>query len=178
LHKKSNIKGQRFGRLTTLKLVGKSKWGHYVWECQCDCGNIVNVISKSLNSGETKSCGCLRKYKSKINIKKLHINQQGKNNPSYNPNLTNEDRVNSRHIPGYKKWRQCVYERDNYTCQCCGDNKGGNLVAHHLESYNNNKDLRTTIGNGVTLCETCHKDFHHQYGYGDNTKEQFKCYIV
>jgi 5-methylcytosine-specific restriction endonuclease McrA len=28
-------------------------------------------------------------------------------------------------------WRNEVYKRDNYTCQKCGDNTGGNLEAHH-----------------------------------------------
>lgn len=28
--------------------------------------------------------------------------------------------------------------------------------------------------NGVCLCEKCHKEFHHIYGYRDNTKEQFE----
>lgn len=29
------------------------------WLCQCDCGNIVEVLGYSLKSGHTKSCGCL-----------------------------------------------------------------------------------------------------------------------
>lgn len=29
------------------------------WLCQCDCGNIVEVLGYSLKSGYTKSCGCL-----------------------------------------------------------------------------------------------------------------------
>ncbi len=53
------------------------------------------------------------------------------------------------------------------------DNSGGNLVAHHIESYNSNKDLRTTLENGITLCVDCHDKFHHIYGRGNNTREQF-----
>ncbi len=40
-----------------------------------------------------------------------------------------------------------------------------------------NKELRTTLTNGITLCETCHKNFHHQYGYGNNTKKQFEKWL-
>ena len=55
--------GQRFGKLF---VVGKSdkKKGKYTgafWECKCDCGNVVIVPGSSLRSGETRSCGCLRK---------------------------------------------------------------------------------------------------------------------
>lgn len=103
-----------------------------------------------------------------------HIGKQcGKNHPNWNPNLTDEDRIQKRKYPEYKKWRESVYNRDNYVCQICKDNKGGNLNAHHLDGHNNNPDKRILLENGVTLCNECHKDFHHQYGYGNNTKKQF-----
>ena len=80
--------------------------------------------------------------------------------------------VKGRAIHGYRKWRLSVFKKDNFTCQKCGDDKGGNLNAHHIEAYNGNLDLRITIDNGITLCEDCHKCFHHQYGFGNNTKAQ------
>lgn len=110
----------------------------------------------------------------KRKISENHKNVSGKNNPAYNPNLTDNDRIDRRKIIGYKPWFQSVFKRDNYTCQICGDNKGGNLNAHHIESYNNNPTLRLELSNGITLCEDCHIEFHHQYGYGYNTEEQLK----
>ena len=54
--------GQRYGKLTTLKLVEKPEHlktpGKY-WLCQCDCGKQTVVIQQSLKNGHTKSCGCL-----------------------------------------------------------------------------------------------------------------------
>ena len=102
----------------------------------------------------------------------------GENNPNWNPNLTEEERIENRDYPEYKQWRKEVYERDNYTCQCCGDNKGGNLEAHHLNGYNWDKDNRTNIDNGITLCKECHKEFHKIYGKKNNTLEQFKEFIL
>lgn len=56
-----DLTGQRFGRLVAVKHIGFS-WGHALWACQCDCGNIVQVIRPSLcNYGNTRSCGCLHK---------------------------------------------------------------------------------------------------------------------
>ena len=157
-------------------------------------------ISKSsigkIHTEETKKkmskshIGIIFSDEHKLNISKSHIGMlgkrhseetklkqskrvSGKNNPNYNPNITDEERQMKRNYPEYKEWRKLVYERDYYTCQICGDNKGGNLIAHHLEGYNSNKELRTTLGNGITLCEECHGNFHHQYGKGNNTKEQF-----
>lgn len=101
----------------------------------------------------------------------------GKNNNRYNPNLTDKDRYNNRAYPDYIEWREAVYEKDNYKCQCCGDKKGGNLNAHHIESYRDNPELQTTIQNGIALCKKCHVNFHHQYGYGNNTKEHLEEYL-
>lgn len=98
--------------------------------------------------------------------------RMGKDNPRYNPNLTDEDRGNKRLIPGYYEWRSAVYKRDNYICQVC--NNKGYLNAHHIESYSSNKELRITLSNGITLCQKCHDDLHHQYGYNVTKKQLIK----
>ncbi len=36
----------------------------------------------------------------------------------------------------YKQWVLAVFKRDNYTCQECGDSKGGNLQSHHIKPFN------------------------------------------
>lgn len=98
----------------------------------------------------------------------------GAQNPNYDTEKTDEERELGRIIPGYKEWVRSVYERDKYTCQCCGDNRGHNLNAHHLDGYNWCKEKRLDISNGVTLCETCHIMFHRSYGFHDNTREQYE----
>ena len=90
---------------------------------------------------------------------------------------SDEEREKGRNIEGIQEWRKGVYKRDNYTCQKCGDNKGGNLVAHHLDGYHWDKEHRTDINNGATLCVCCHKSFHKTYGNHDNTKEQYEEWI-
>lgn len=101
----------------------------------------------------------------------------GEKNPNYNPNLTDKDRIKRRYVSGYKEWRTSVYERDNFICQKCNISKSGKLNAHHIESYNNNPELRIEVFNGITLCEDCHNDFHHQCGRGDNTRKQLKEFL-
>jgi endogenous inhibitor of DNA gyrase (YacG/DUF329 family) len=117
---------------------------------------------------------CSRKCKNEY----ITVLYSGENHPSYNPNLTDENRFDSRHYPEYIEWRRSVYERDDFTCQCCGDNKGGNLIAHHIYNYKEYKDIKTNIDNGITLCKTCHIDFHNTFGYRNNNEEQLKQYFI
>lgn len=49
--------GQKSGRLTVKKYIGKTKDGHSLWLCKCECGASCNVASNAL--GRTQSCGCL-----------------------------------------------------------------------------------------------------------------------
>jgi len=55
----ANIKGERFGRLVALEIVGREN-RVMVWRCQCDCGKTRDVAVVRLRSGKTRSCGCLR----------------------------------------------------------------------------------------------------------------------
>lgn len=87
----------------------------------------------------------------------------------------------------YDRWRSMVFERDGYTCQCCGaKSQAGTSVslrAHHLESFASNESLRFDVDNGVTLCDNCHdphrqNSFHSVYGTLNNTKDQYQEYIA
>ncbi|HDR0611642.1 hypothetical protein [Pasteurella multocida] len=48
----------KYGRLTLLEPMRRTRDKH---KCICDCGNILFVRLNSLKSGNTKSCGCLKK---------------------------------------------------------------------------------------------------------------------
>lgn len=56
-----NLAGERFGRLLILKRVGAASSGDVIWLCMCDCGNNTAATGFSIRSGDTRSCGCLRK---------------------------------------------------------------------------------------------------------------------
>lgn len=56
---RKDLTGQRFGRLTVLK-YSHSNNGR-LWQCQCDCGVIKDIVGYELLSGKTKSCGCLKR---------------------------------------------------------------------------------------------------------------------
>ena len=136
--------------------------------CSCtNCGKDIYLIPSIYSCTDIHFCSKDCKYSYN------RIRYKGENNPNYNPELSKLDRVRSRHIPGYKDWVLLVYTRDNFSCKCCGDSTSGNLIAHHLDGYNWDKENRLNVSNGVTLCTKCHREFHNSYGYGNNTKSQF-----
>ena len=57
-----DLTGKKFGRLTPKEYIKGGKW-----ICECECGNIIIVDTRNLNSGHTKSCGCLQKEKASQN---------------------------------------------------------------------------------------------------------------
>ena len=57
-----DISGQRFGKLVAVKCVSKPGDGLMKWLCKCDCGNTSVVTVRNLNSGHTRSCGCMCSY--------------------------------------------------------------------------------------------------------------------
>jgi len=61
-----DLSGKRFTRLIAHTLIKEAdKHGRLwaKWMCECDCGNKVKVLARSLKCGNTKSCGCLNKEK-------------------------------------------------------------------------------------------------------------------
>ena len=94
----------------------------------------------------------------------------------------NGENDNLRHHREYKNWRTTVYERDDYTCQCCGE-RGGKLNVHHINSFADYPDFRYDISNGITLCTKCHDatesgSFHNLYGTHGTTSSQLREYIL
>jgi hypothetical protein len=128
---------------------------------KCECGNIGYTIFGVYKNSKYKRCSkCVGKF------------NRGENHYLFNPNKTDEERLDERHYAEYYQWRLEVYKRDNFTCQICGQ-EHGNINAHHLNSYTDYPEQRLDIDNGATLCETCHILFHKIYTYYHNTKDQF-----
>lgn len=160
---RKNLIGVKFGRLLVIKFVSFGR--HRAnWDCLCDCGNKYVVSSTDLIRGKTKSCGCIKREKT------------GNKNHNYNPNLTDEERILQRKYKGYTDWRSAVFAKDKYTCQTCGS-VGGKIQAHHINNYSTYKELRITLGNGVTLCVRCHKEFHSLFGIKRTDSEDYYTFL-
>jgi len=90
-----------------------------------------------------------RKKMSKVHKDKKHLHPNWKGGKT--AKLTT-----LRHSLKYKLWREGVFERDDYTCQICGQ-RGGRLNADHIKMFAYYPKLRFELSNGRTLCESCHK---------------------
>ncbi len=81
----------------------------------------------------------------------------------------------------YHNWRKSVFDRDLYTCKCCGDRNGNGhavkLCAHHIKNWKDFPDERYDVNNGIALCESCHIKFHSIYGKKLNNDKQLKEFL-
>lgn len=96
---------------------------------------------------------------------------RGKNSPRWKGG-TSELSKRIKNSFKYKKWRETIFQRDNWTCQQCGKRGGIILHPHHKRSFasaleeNNIKILEDAlncealwnVNDGITLCRNCHKE--------------------
>ena len=67
------------------------------------------------------------------------------------------------------------YKRLHKVCEVTG--KTSKLVLHHKASVNSTPELACDKNNFVVVTDEIHKSFHKEYGYGDNTPEQWAEFI-
>lgn len=58
---RTNLIGQRFGRLVVVERSTERRGNLVLWSCRCDCGTLINVRGYCLTSGDTKSCNCSKR---------------------------------------------------------------------------------------------------------------------
>ena len=112
---------------------------------------------------------------SKAKKGKPHLNQRGENHPRWKGGLSSPNELFKKSLK-YKIWRNKVFTRDNWTCQKCKQRRSP-INAHHIHNFSQNHRLRISLNNGVTLCKTCHRDFHKKYGIKDNSYNQLQRFL-
>ena len=105
---KISLIGQKFNRLTVIKLLGK-KSGHNNYLCQCNCGNFTEALPTNFKSGKVKSCGCLRKEGSNLKhgLKKHYLYSKWTDIKSRCYSETNKNYKNygNRGIKIFPQWK-------------------------------------------------------------------------
>ena len=151
--KLQDLTGQKFGKLTVIERA-PNQGGRTAWLCKCDCGNEKIVISKSLKSGNTTSCGCYHKEVVSKQFSKDITNQR------FGKLIALEPTQERKH--GSVVWKcQCDCGNIHYTTaelllrgttQSCGctHSRGNALIASFLQNseYTFSKEYFVNI-NGI-----------------------------
>lgn len=157
-----NLTGKTFGYLKVISYSHKQGKRSY-FNCLCVCGNTLVVRSDGLKSGHTKSCGC------------YHEEKVSKENSFFWKGGITDYNEEQRKTPEYRKARYKTVKRDQCCKVCASKDK---LRVHHLSSFATDEKNRTNPNNLVTLCLTCHLDFHKKYGKTGNSYYQFVLYFL
>lgn len=80
--------------------------------------------------------------------------KSGKLHPSWKGGVTSED-YRLRRSRTNLRWKKQILERDNYSCQICGD-KETIMHTNHIKPWSIYPELRFELSNGRTLCRKCH----------------------
>jgi len=111
-------------------------------------------ISSSITGDKNPFYGKHHSKELKEKISKLSSSRTGDKSGRWKGGITPKY-LKIRHSKKYSNWRFSVFERDNFTCQICG-NKNIYLHADHIKPFAYFPKLRFDINNGRTLCIKCH----------------------
>ena len=85
--------------------------------------------------------------------KESRIKVSGENSHRWEGGKTTEH-AKIRNSFEMRVWKRKVLERDNFTCQVCGE-RGGELRADHIKPFSLYPELRLDLSNGRTICLEC-----------------------
>lgn len=173
IHRICPICGKEFDTYQKTQVYCSTECGNKGKECKVSlkcvqCGKEYSIPQSALKWSKERGCEhnfCSKKCRQSFCVKE--------NNPRWiqDRSLLKE---RNRDEPYLNDWRKKVFERDDYTCQMCGDrgSKGHKVIlnAHHIVKYSVNKELRFVVDNGITLCEKCHLK---TYGKEEKFEEMF-----
>jgi len=159
---------EKYGRLTIIKEVKGTRLRKFL--CKCECGNMKTIYLGHLLSGNTKSCGCLKKdrnvkvfTKHGLSKSRLYCVWSSMKDRCYRKKSNAYKNYGARGISVCDEWldfkpftewalsngyqEDLTIERINND----GDYKPGNCTFVHLEKQSKNRrGLHSILFNGVT----------------------------
>jgi hypothetical protein len=65
--------GKRFARLVGMRRAGRNKHGQTMWLWRCDCGEEAVRALYRVRTGDTQSCGCLRREYHALKVNRIKL---------------------------------------------------------------------------------------------------------
>lgn len=102
MHKRYELAGQVFGKLTVLQFAGMGDDYASKWLVRCECGNEKIVDGKNMVKGRTRSCGCRQGGRSGLHgaVKRTH--GQADKSPLYTCWINIRQRCNNPNNTDYR----------------------------------------------------------------------------
>lgn len=178
---KENLLNKKFSKLLVIEEIDNIS-NRTAWRCRCDCGNIKDIKSESLKSGDTKSCGCLNIQKRKERSYKLYSSLR-----KLSPTESTAKRIWKCHYNEISFNEFLVLSQQNcYYCDSIPNNKqnsanhdkksskfakdNGEFIYNGLDRLDNSKSH--TIDNLVPCCKWCN------YSKRERSVDDFKFWII
>lgn len=121
-----DVTDERFVKLVARWPVGRrlptgrkpGNGNEILWLCSCDCGSLTVVSLGRLSSGNTKSCGCLKRE----NARELGLALSGRQA------VVHGHCRSERRTPGYDVWRAMLQRCENPNCESWKDYGGRGIT--------------------------------------------------
>lgn len=175
-HKMKRVKYTPICRKCNSGSMSKARADESLTTCP-DCGCKISYKSTRCKDcfGKSNSGENNQMYGKKLDPSHPIVirNKAISENPALHHNYKDGSCIDGRSSNKFRVWSELVKDTYGSKCDCCGYDRKIALKAHHLYAYEANKDLALDVSNGVALCANCHEEFHKQYGWGENTPEQY-----
>lgn len=157
---RNDLTNQTFHILTVLGYTGKkNKYRETIYLCKCRCGNFTELSSKSLISGNTRSCGCLGLLTKHANSLCLANDITGQKFGKLTVLKQTFDHLGKR----------LVRRRARFLCKCeCGNEKifvgndllNGKVKACGCVKKEVLKKMNENFKKQKAICKVCKKEFN------------------
>jgi len=154
-----DISGKRFGKLLVLSIAEKPenvKCQNTYWLCQCDCGNTKIIVSNSIISGITSSCGC--EHKKIVNDR--NSNGQASFRSIFNLYKRNAKNRNINFNLSIDEFKE-ITQKNCYYCNVSPKQFSSNYIQYGLYIYNGIDRIDSNKGyeidNVVPCCGVCNR---------------------
>lgn len=153
----NELVGKKFGKLTVISFVKRTKYRETIYNCLCDCGNNKNIFQKNLVRNKDANCGCIPINYSLHSRKKYGESNKNKLISSYKSNAKHRD-IN---FTLNKDEMISMFQSNCYYCDIkpstIMDTKKsyGEYIYNGIDRLNNDKNIGYTFDNTVSCCTKC-----------------------